>query len=146
MAFGPGGAYFLTGASNAAASAGLANSGAVSKGPSGDYGGSAPNGQRSASLPANLPPPSFATASAPQFQGQMPGLQEGASPALPPTLALHMHAKIRICDLCTSIIGAGICTTLSTLGTWRNARLRSSCLLHSKHLLEPASTPHLVVA
>lgn len=81
MAFGPGGAYFLTGASVGGANDGAYDNGRgfAGLGPnpgmvpafSGDAGSAA--GQRSASLPAYLPK---ACALAP-FAATMPGLQEG---------------------------------------------------------------------
>lgn len=64
MAFGPGGAYFL--------------SGAAAMGPYGGDGTAATN-QRSASLPAYLPK----AFSAAPFAATMPGLQEGASCTVP---------------------------------------------------------------
>jgi hypothetical protein len=98
MAFGPGSAYFLTGASNAAASAAIANSGSglapdfASNGLAGSL-----SGERSASLPAYLPRATFAAAQPQlQFQGPMHGLQEGVAYAA--KAALHRDPRRGSCD------------------------------------------------
>lgn len=73
MAFGPGGAYFLTGASTLSTGP-ASDAAAAGYGLAGSDNSAAAAGQRSASLPAYLPK-SFSAA---PYAANMPGLDEGA--------------------------------------------------------------------